>query len=188
MNIIGISIICLSLFITVAIATYSPLNCSFNTVHNYNEPNLFFYIMYCTSDIIVQLFGNAFYLFNFVLLVHGIKIARKKTPSKLIKRISASFIAVIILSYLLTMNNVYSGLTGYSILCYVSPLVVKYKSGIILINLFSTLTCFALTCYSIEYITFIKEFLIFIKENRGTSPRFLLLISQRLHIQGFLKH
>lgn len=166
---IGFLIVLLSLFFTISMATYSPINYSFNTVSTFIEPKFFFGFMYSTADIIMQIFGKAFYLFNFIILVYGIKIIKKQIPKNLLKRLFFGLMSVVLLSYILTINYTYSGISGYILFCYISPIIIKYKSGIILFNILSSVMCLLCFLYSIESVSAVKELTAFIKQRKNVK-------------------
>jgi len=107
----GILVVAASAIGFLGLANHSCFNMSFSTVSNFNDDILF--PMYAISDILLQTFGKASYLFVFLILVFGIKLIFGIKIKNPIKRISTIFLSCILISAALSNTYIDGGITGH---------------------------------------------------------------------------
>ena len=85
-DIIGILVIIVSIFLLLSIISYSPDDPNFLFPESTNINNLFGFYGSYTSDIFFQSFGLISFLFSISIFFNGISIIRNKNFSNLLRK------------------------------------------------------------------------------------------------------
>ena len=94
-DIIGILVIIVSIFLLLSLISYSPDDPNFIFPENTNINNLFGFYGSYTSDIFFQSFGLISFLFSISIFFNGISIIRNKNFSNLLRNFFYSIIYIV---------------------------------------------------------------------------------------------